>query len=47
MSESTFDGELVHGTVFALAAAYLFHIARNHPFVDDSKWDGLPLKGLP
>lgn len=33
MPETTFEGEFVHGTVFEKAAAYLFHIARNHPFV--------------
>jgi death-on-curing protein len=37
MPETTFDGEYVHGTVFEMAAAYLFHIARNHPFVDGNK----------
>ena len=37
MSETTFDGEFLHGTVFEMAAAYLFHLARNHPFVDGNK----------
>jgi len=35
--EATFDGAFLHGTVFEMAAAYLFHIARNHPFVDGNK----------
>ena len=35
--EATFGGELLHGSVFEMAAAYLFHIARNHPFVDGNK----------
>jgi len=37
MPETTFGGEFLHGTVFEKAAAYLFHIARNHPFVDGNK----------
>jgi len=37
MPETTFDGEFLHGTVFEMAAAYLFHLARNHPFVDGNK----------
>lgn len=34
MPETTFDGEYLHGNVFEMAAAYLFHISRNHPFLD-------------
>ena len=30
-------GVYVHGTLFEIAAAYLFHIAKNHPFVDGNK----------
>ena len=37
MPETTFDREFLHGTLFEKAAAYLFHIARNHPFVDGNK----------
>jgi death-on-curing protein len=37
MSETSFDGEFLHGTLFEMAAAYLFHIARKHPFVDGNK----------
>lgn len=37
MPETTFDGEFLHGTLFEMAAAYLFHIARNHPFADGNK----------
>jgi death-on-curing protein len=37
MSEATFEGQFLHGTVFEMAAAYLFHVARNHPFVDGNK----------
>ncbi len=34
MAETSFDGEYLHTTVFEMAAAYLFHLAKNHPFVD-------------
>ena len=37
MPETTFDGEYLHGNDFEMAAAYLFHIARNHPFFDGNK----------
>ena len=37
MPETTFEGEFLHGTVFEKAAAYLFHLTRNHPFVDGNK----------
>lgn len=37
LPETTFDGEFLHPTPFEMAAAYLFHIARNHPFVDGNK----------
>jgi len=33
----SFGGAYVHGGVIAMAAAYLFHIASNHPFVDGNK----------
>lgn len=41
MPEATYDGEFVHGTVLEMAAAYLFHITKNHPFVDGNKRTGL------
>lgn len=37
MPETTFDGEYLHPTTFEMAAAYIFHLARNHPFVDGNK----------
>jgi death-on-curing protein len=40
-ARATFDGEFVHGDLFAMAAAYLFHIIQNHPFVDGNKRTGL------
>ncbi|MDY0001155.1 MAG: type II toxin-antitoxin system death-on-curing family toxin [Polyangia bacterium] len=38
---ATFDGDLLHADLFAMAAAYLFHIVSNHPFVDGNKRVGL------
>jgi death-on-curing protein len=37
MPETTFDGEYLHSNRFDMAAAYLFHLARNHPFIDGDK----------
>ncbi len=34
---ATFDGMLLHNDLFEMAAAYLYHIARNHPFLDGNK----------
>jgi death on curing protein len=38
---ATFDGQFVHEDLFAMAAAYAFHIAQNQPFVDGNKRTGL------
>ena len=35
--QATFLGELLHATVWEQAAAYLFHLAMNHPFLDGNK----------
>jgi death on curing protein len=35
--QATFSGELLHATIHEQAAAYLYHIAMNHPFVDGNK----------
>jgi death-on-curing protein len=35
--KASFGGAQVYKTVFDKAAAYLFHISRNHPFVDGNK----------
>lgn len=37
MPETTFEDEFLHGSVFEMAAAYVFHLARNHPCVDGNK----------
>lgn len=34
---TTFGGKLLHETIYDQAAAYLFHLANNHPFVDGNK----------
>jgi death on curing protein len=35
--EATFGGVFLHETIFEMAAAYLYGICRNHPFVDGNK----------
>ena len=34
MPQTTFGGEYLNGDLFAMAAAYAFHIAQNQSFVD-------------
>ncbi len=34
---ATYEGKLLHEDVFDQAAAYLFHICQNHPFLDGNK----------
>jgi len=36
-----FGGKYLHVDVFEMAAAYLFHIVKNHPFLDGNKRVGL------
>ncbi len=40
MPSSGFAGQYLHKDVFEMAAAYLFHITQNHPFVDGNKRTG-------
>ena len=35
--ESTFDGNYLHLNIFDMAAAYIYHLSQNHPFVDGNK----------
>jgi death on curing protein len=35
--EASFDGAYLHGTLPEMAAAYLYHPAQNHPFLDGNK----------
>jgi death-on-curing protein len=37
MPQSSFEGEYLHKTIPAMAAAYAFHICQNHPFIDGNK----------
>jgi death-on-curing protein len=41
MPQATFGGEYLHGDLFAMAAAYAFHIAQNQCFMDGNKRTGL------
>jgi death-on-curing protein len=34
---ASYGGSYLHGTLPEMAAAYLFHIAQNHPFLDGNK----------
>ena len=34
---ATFAGEYLHRDLFEMSAAYLFHLASNHPFLDGNK----------
>lgn len=38
---ATFGGEHLHGDLFEMAAAYLFQVVQNHPFVDGNKRTGV------
>ena len=40
MPSATFDGNYLHTDIFEMSAAYLFHIVRNHPFIDGNKRTG-------
>lgn len=41
MPQAAYDGEYLHGDIFEMAAAYLYHIVQNHPFIDGNKRTGL------
>jgi len=41
MPKARFAGEYLHPSLHEQAAAYLFHLVRNHPFVDGNKRAGL------
>jgi death-on-curing protein len=36
-----FGGQMLHADIYEMAAAYLFHIVKNHPFIDGNKRAGL------
>jgi death on curing protein len=37
MPQASFGGEYLHTNLFEMAAAYLFHLVKNHPFLDGNK----------
>jgi len=37
MPSATFGGQFLHSDLCEMAAAYLFHIVQNHPFIDGNK----------
>ncbi|MFZ5828581.1 MAG: type II toxin-antitoxin system death-on-curing family toxin [Planctomycetota bacterium] len=40
MPQASFGGEFLHKDLFEMAAAYLYHIVQNHPFLDGNKRTG-------
>jgi len=41
MPEASFGGNYLHIDIFEMAAAYVFYICKNHPFIDGNKRTGL------
>jgi len=37
----TFDGQYLYATIYDMTAAYVFHIIKNHPFIDGNKRTGI------
>jgi len=37
MPQATFEGEYLHKDICEMAAAYLFHLVQNDPFIDGNK----------
>jgi len=40
MPQAAFGGQYLHKGLFEMAAAVLFHIVKNHPFIDGNKRTG-------
>jgi death-on-curing protein len=40
MPQSAFGGQWLHADLYEMAAAYLFHLVKNHPFLDGNKRTG-------
>lgn len=40
MPQMSFGGIVLHKNIFEMAAAYLFHVVENHPFLDGNKRTG-------
>mgnify|MGYP001591471064 CR=1 FL=1 len=41
MAEAGFGDQYLHSDLFEMAAAYLYHIVQNHPFIDGNKRVGV------
>jgi death on curing protein len=41
MPQATFGGVFLHTDIFEMAAAYIFHIVKNHPFINGNKRTGV------
>jgi death-on-curing protein len=46
VAAAQFAGRFLHEDGPAVAAAYLLHICRGHPFLDGSKWTALAAAGV-
>jgi len=40
MPMASYNGKFLHENIFEMAAAYLYHIVQNHPFLDGNKRTG-------
>jgi len=40
MPQSMFGGQFLHKGIYEMASAYLFHLVKNHPFLDGNKRAG-------
>ncbi|RJQ50544.1 MAG: type II toxin-antitoxin system death-on-curing family toxin [Desulfobacteraceae bacterium] len=40
MPSATYGGQFLHTDIHEMAAAYLFHLVKNHPFLDGNKRTG-------
>ena len=40
MPQMSFGGVMLHKDIYEMAAAYLFHLVENHPFIDGNKRTG-------
>ncbi len=40
MPQATYGGQFLHTNIYEMAAAYLFHLVKNHPFNDGNKRTG-------
>lgn len=38
--QASFGGQYLHNDLFEMAAAYLYHLVQNHPFLDGNKRTG-------